>query len=140
MKSKDPSEIWIIANELRNKYPLWSELDSIFTILIAKLISDNKKFYNTSEMNKIIKKKYPVLVHEKEIPPDIIERFQDVKITNKDVDFFIKKLIDYKRLGFFDFTPEDMDAVPNWTTVVNMMFSLLGLILLLTGIVFILMK
>lgn len=37
---------------------------------------------------------------------------------------------------FYDFTRQEADAVPNWITVVNMVFSILGVVLLIAGIVF----
>jgi hypothetical protein len=38
--------------------------------------------------------------------------------------------------GFYDLTKQEAEAVPNWITVVNMVFSFLGIILLIAGIVF----
>lgn len=38
--------------------------------------------------------------------------------------------------GFYDFTKQEADAVPNWISFVNMVFSILGVILLIAGMVF----
>ncbi len=37
--------------------------------------------------------------------------------------------------GFYDITPHEAQTVPDWVSWVNMGFSLLGLILLITGII-----
>ena len=39
--------------------------------------------------------------------------------------------------GFYDITKREANAVPNWITVVQMIFSLAGLVLLIIGIVFV---
>jgi hypothetical protein len=39
--------------------------------------------------------------------------------------------------GFRDIASREAEGVPNWITLVNMLFSLAGLILLIIGIVFI---
>lgn len=40
---------------------------------------------------------------------------------------------DYKG-GFYDFTEKEVQSVPNWITIVNISFSLLGITLLICGI------
>jgi len=37
--------------------------------------------------------------------------------------------------GFYDFNITEAESVPDWITIANMLFSLAGLILLITGIV-----
>ncbi len=37
---------------------------------------------------------------------------------------------------FYDITDSEAGAVPNWIAIVNMIFSLAGLVLVITGIVF----
>jgi len=37
--------------------------------------------------------------------------------------------------GFYDITPKEAEAVPDWISRLNIGFSLLGLLLLITGIV-----
>ena len=37
---------------------------------------------------------------------------------------------------FFDCTDQEVQAVPNWIALINMLFTLAGLVLLITGIVF----
>ena len=38
--------------------------------------------------------------------------------------------------GFYDFTKQEAEAVPNWITVVNIGFNFVSVILLIAGIVF----
>jgi hypothetical protein len=40
------------------------------------------------------------------------------------------------RGGYYDFTKEEADMVPNWISWINLLFSLAGLILFVTGVVF----
>ena len=42
--------------------------------------------------------------------------------------------------GFYDITDQEADLVPNWITIVNMLFSLAGLVLFITGIVMMVRK
>lgn len=42
--------------------------------------------------------------------------------------------------GFYDITKREAHAVPDWICTVNMLFSLAGLILLITGIVIVVRK
>lgn len=44
------------------------------------------------------------------------------------------------RGGVYDFTKREADAVPNWISFLNMVFSIFGLLLLIAGIVFKLRK
>jgi hypothetical protein len=37
--------------------------------------------------------------------------------------------------GFYDFTPKEIQAVPNWITWLNMGFTFMGVILLIIGII-----
>lgn len=37
--------------------------------------------------------------------------------------------------GFYDLTTQEVEAVPDWITRVNLLFSLIGLVLLIVGIV-----
>jgi len=50
-----------------------------------------------------------------------------------------KRRADYSG-GFYDVTPEEAQAVPNWIASLNMAFSLAGLVLLITGIVMIITR
>jgi len=34
---------------------------------------------------------------------------------------------------FYDITPQEADAVPNWITLINMIFSFIGIALLIAG-------
>ena len=38
------------------------------------------------------------------------------------------------RGGFYDVMPQEVESVPDWITCINMGFSLIGLLLLVTGI------
>lgn len=42
--------------------------------------------------------------------------------------------------GFYDITKREVEAVPDWITTVNMIFTLVALVLLITGIVFMVRK
>ncbi len=42
--------------------------------------------------------------------------------------------------GFYDITNREAQAVPDWISTVNMLFSLAGLVLLITGIVMMVRK
>jgi uncharacterized membrane-anchored protein len=42
--------------------------------------------------------------------------------------------------GFYDITNREAQAVPDWISTVNMVFSLAGLVLLITGIVMMVRK
>jgi hypothetical protein len=42
--------------------------------------------------------------------------------------------------GFHDITKREAEAVPDWITTGNIIFSLMGLVLLITGIVFMIQK
>ena len=42
--------------------------------------------------------------------------------------------------GFYDITHREAQAVPDWISMVNMLFSLAGLVLLITGIVMMVRK
>lgn len=39
--------------------------------------------------------------------------------------------------GFYDIMPHETQAVPDWITRINMVFSLIGIVLLITGIIMI---
>lgn len=46
-----------------------------------------------------------------------------------------KQRSDYKG-GFYDFRQDEVEDVPDWITMVNMVFSLASLVLLIVGVVF----
>lgn len=46
-----------------------------------------------------------------------------------------RRRLDYKG-GFYDLTEQEVESVPNWLAAVNMAFSILGIILLVTAFIF----